>query len=224
MIKNIFLDAGGVILDENKYEEESSRIITQIIQEIKNYSIDDYWNDVEEAVYRFVPTVYNYILYKNIKNPEKYINAKQEFKNRISINDIFKITDGLLEFLEVFSPYYRIGILGQYGIKFKKYLEMNGILKYFTFSEIQDNYLITKPDTRYYEAILNNCNCLAGQSIMIGDRIDKDIIPAKMVGMKTIRIRTGIHKTQEPRVPEENPDITVEKLNEIKIDRIRELR
>jgi ribonucleotide monophosphatase NagD (HAD superfamily) len=38
---------------------------------------------------------------------------------------------------------------------------------------------------------------------MVWDRIDKDIIPAKMVGMKTVRIRTGIHKTQEARTPEE---------------------
>jgi putative hydrolase of the HAD superfamily len=52
---------------------------------------------------------------------------------------------------------------------------------------------------------------------MIGDRIDKDIIPAKIVSMKTIRVRTGIHKNQEPRTPDEIPDLTVNKIEEIKI-------
>ena len=56
---------------------------------------------------------------------------------------------------------------------------------------------------------------------MVGDRIDKDIIPAKMVGMKTIRIKTGIHKNQEPRIPKEIPDKTVEKIKEIKMETIK---
>ena len=58
---------------------------------------------------------------------------------------------------------------------------------------------------------------------MVGDRIDKDIIPAKLVGMKTIRIRTGIHKNQEARTPEEIPDITVNELCEIRILGIQEV-
>jgi ribonucleotide monophosphatase NagD (HAD superfamily) len=52
---------------------------------------------------------------------------------------------------------------------------------------------------------------------MVGDRIDKDIIPAKMIGMKTIRIKSGIHKNQEPRTPDEMPDLSINELNEIKI-------
>jgi len=56
---------------------------------------------------------------------------------------------------------------------------------------------------------------------MVGDRIDKDIIPAKMVGMKTIRIKIGIYKNQEPRIPEEIPDLTVNKIEEIKIETIK---
>jgi ribonucleotide monophosphatase NagD (HAD superfamily) len=56
---------------------------------------------------------------------------------------------------------------------------------------------------------------------MIGDRIDKDIIPAKAIGMKTIRIRTGIHKNQEPRIPEEIPDITIERLGDVKMETIK---
>ena len=107
------------------------------------------------------------------------------------------LMDGINNFLTYYSKYYRIGLLGQYGTKFRNYLEEEKLLQYFTFSEIQDDYKITKPDPRYFEAILRKCNCVANESIMVGDRIDKDIIPAKMVGMKTIRVKTGIHKNQE---------------------------
>ena len=50
---------------------------------------------------------------------------------------------------------------------------------------------------------------------MVGDRIDKDITPANVLGMKTIRIKTGLHKNQEPRIPLEVPGLTIASLNEI---------
>jgi 8-oxo-dGTP diphosphatase/putative hydrolase of the HAD superfamily len=218
MIKNIFLDAGGVILNEETFENASANIITGILKCFnENYSIENYWNDAEEAVYRYVPKVYDYILYKNIADKSYFKELKKEYKEQLrSQNSLFCLTDGIKEFLIEYSKNYNIGILGQYGNDFKKYLEEENILQYFAFTEIQDDYKITKPDTRYFEAILKRCACKAEESIMTGDRIDKDIIPAKLTGMKTIRIKAGLHKTQEPRIPEEIPDLTVESVKEIK--------
>jgi len=222
MIKNIFLDAGGVILDENVFEENSSLIITKIIKQYnKDYSVKDYWNDVDEAVYRFIAKVYDYVLFKNIRNINEYDKMKKEYKMEIKKIQKFELMNGIKDFLIEYSKQYKIGILGQYGKDFKNYLKNENIIQYFTYTEIQDNYNITKPDPRYYEKILEICNCKAEESIMVEDRIDKDIIPAKMVGMKTIRIKTGIHKNQEARILEEIPDLTIENINEINMEKIK---
>ena len=223
MIKNIFLDVGGVILDEKIFEENSAKIITNIIQKFnKNYITKDYSSDIDEAVYRFVPKVYDYVLYKHIKDKHVFNNSKNQYKNEINqSNKEFKFIDGIHSFLENFSKHYNIGILGQYGKDFKQFLQNNNVLNYFTFSEIQDDYNITKPNPKYFEEIIGKCKCKAEESIMVGDRIDKDIIPAKIVGMKTIRIKVGIHKNQEPRIPEETPDLTVKGIKEIKIEMIK---
>jgi HAD superfamily hydrolase (TIGR01549 family) len=223
MIKNIFLDAGEVILDEKDFEDNSSRIITDIIYNFNgNYSIINYWQDIEESSYRFVPKTYDYVLYKNIHNINEFKKAKESYKKRLKqIGPKFELLGGIRDFLMNFSKNYKIGILGQYGNDFKKYLEEQELLSYFTFTEIQDNYNITKPDPRYFLEILKKCDCKPEESIMVGDRIDKDIIPARMVGMKTIRIIVGIHKNQEPRVPEEIPDLTVEKIEDIKLEIIK---
>ena len=225
MIKNIFLDAGGVILDEMEFEEISSKIITDIIKKNnnnKNYSIENYWKNIDEAIYRFVPKVYDFILYKNINNLNDFDKLKTQYKNELKQSNIkFKLMDGIDDFLKKFSKQYKIGILGQYGKDFRQYLEGINLYKYFVFTEIQDDYKITKPDPRYFEAVLKKCKCKPEESIMVGDRIDKDIIPAKMVGMKTIRIKIGIHKNQEPRIPEEIPDLTVNKIEEITMEKIK---
>ena len=222
MIKNIFLDAGGIILDESTFEEYSAKIIAEIISRYNsNYSTGSYWNDAKEAVYRFVPKVYDYVLYKYINKPDDFNEAKEQYKSKLkNASAGFELTDGIKDFLMIFSTRYKIGILGQYGNDFKKFLEETNILQYFTYTETQDNFNITKPDPRYFEAILKNSGCKAEESIMVGDRIDKDIIPAKMIGMKTIRIRTGIHKTQEPRIPEEIPDLTVDSIKDLKLETV----
>jgi FMN phosphatase YigB (HAD superfamily) len=218
MIKNIFLDAGGVILKENNFESNSAIKITKIINQYKNYSVENYWNDVNEAVYRFVPNVYNYVLFKNLENMEIYNISKVKYKNEVKSYNFLELMDGIRDFLKEFSKFYEISSLEQYGIEFKKKKKKEELLEYFAYKEIQDNYKVTKPDPRYFEQILKNCNCLPEESLMIGDRIDKDIIPAKIIGMKT-----GIHKNQEPRIPEEIAEITVNDLMEIKKERINEL-
>ena len=50
---------------------------------------------------------------------------------------------------------------------------------------------------------------------MIEDRIDEDIIPAMRIGMRTVRIKTGVYKSQEPRLPIEKENITVERIDEL---------
>ena len=50
---------------------------------------------------------------------------------------------------------------------------------------------------------------------MVGDRLDKDIAPAKALGMVTIRFRTGRHRRQKPRCPAEMPDAEVTDVSEL---------
>ncbi len=77
------------------------------------------------------------------------------------------------------------------------------------------DFLLTKPDPRYFEQILDKAGVEASESVMIGDRIDKDVIPAKQVGMKTIRIKTGLHRNQVARIPNEIADIEIDTIFEI---------
>jgi FMN phosphatase YigB (HAD superfamily) len=44
---------------------------------------------------------------------------------------------------------------------------------------------------------------------MVGDRIDNDVVPAKILGMRTVLLRTGRHIEQKPRTWEEVPDFDV---------------
>lgn len=57
--------------------------------------------------------------------------------------------------------------------------------------------------------------CLPQNAVMVGDRLDNDIAPAKNLGMKTIRIKQGFGKYAVPENEAEKADYTVNHLNEI---------
>jgi putative hydrolase of the HAD superfamily len=104
----------------------------------------------------------------------------------------------------------KVGIAGQYGGDLLALLEKHGLLEYFRYRFTQDDFDITKPDPRYLEQIASRCGVEPGECIMVGDRIDNDVIPARQLGMKTVLVRVGLHRNQEPRIPSEEPDVELQ--------------
>jgi putative hydrolase of the HAD superfamily len=204
-----FLDAGGVILDETEHEEIRAEISVEILRAIiPGYSISAYYSDVEEAVRCFCPSVYQYVFWKSLRNDRSlfdklyasYLNEWQKRKPPLELNSGFET-----EIREICRN-FKVGIAGQYGQELLKLLEERSILDCFTYRLTQDDFSVTKPDLRFYEQIVKACGVDPKQCIMVGDRIDKDVIPAKLLGMKTILVRVGLHKNQMPRIPFEVPD------------------
>lgn len=60
-----------------------------------------------------------------------------------------------------------------------------GDFPYCFISSADDN-RAAKPHPKFYEEILEKCNSNAEFTIMVGDRIDNDILPAKRIGIKTV--------------------------------------
>jgi len=212
----VLLDAGGVIIDETDIESYYAELISSIISEkIMPYTIDDYRRDLGDALNSYCSSVYRYILWKQC-NPDLRLYhdlweqvAEDKEKNRPSL----KLSEGISDELEILSKSLKIGIAGQYGTEIIDLLRAEKLIDYFDYPFTQDEFEITKPDPRFYEAILNLIGISADKAIMVGDRIDKDIAPAKYLGMKTVRIKTGIHINQKPRIPEEIPDLELNGIN-----------
>ncbi|HUX50222.1 MAG TPA: HAD family hydrolase [Spirochaetia bacterium] len=216
-IRNVFLDAGGVILDEEDHERTHAEIISLLIRSVRpHYSPEQYWLDVEEAVTCFAPSVYNYVLWKNTGEVPLYNALKAEHRTQFSNRrPALKPMNGLEKVVVNLAARYRLGILGQYRDELKTVLSGIGVLRYFSFQSTQDGHSFTKPDPRYFEQILKEGEVVPSVSLMVGDRIDKDVIPAKMVGMMTVRLATGLHRNQHPRTPDEFPDAEVHQLEEL---------
>ena len=197
-----------MILDESQGErakaEGISRTLTTIVP---GYSVEDYYSDIEEAVLSFCPNVYGYVIWKHSNGDLSLFNRLYESYDMGHRQLKLQPTDGLRQEVRSISKNYAIGIAGQYGKQVLSLLKRESLLGNFAHHFTQDDFSITKPDPRYYEQIASACGVQPERCVMVGDRIDKDVIPAEQVGMKTILIRVGLHMNQQPRTPDELPDL-----------------
>ena len=90
-----------------------------------------------------------------------------------------------------------------------------GIRQYIDVSIASAEEGVAKPDKRIFELALNRTNCKAEHAVMIGDRIDNDIIPAKEMGMKTVWIKQGMGKYWKISNDYENADFVIDNLSEL---------
>lgn len=72
-----------------------------------------------------------------------------------------------------------------------------------------------KPDLRIFKLALEQASCNPQNAIMVGDRLENDIVPARQLGMKTIWVRQGFAKYQSVEKECEKPDYIIENIGEI---------
>lgn len=200
-IKWIFFDVGSTLVDESKVYEWRMRTVA----EMANVSY--------ESVYQTALA-----LYKENKKGDletiKQLNVEKP-KWRFELETLYSDTD---ECLRKLHSKYKIGVIANQSLGTTKRLEGFGILKYIDLVVASAEEGVAKPDRRIFEIALSRASCSPEEAVMIGDRIDNDIVPAKKMGMKTIWIMQGFGKYWNISREEEKADYTVDTLTEIYAD------
>lgn len=197
-IKWLFFDVGSTLVDESAVYESRMRNVAKMANVTYEY--------VYETAIGF---------YKENKKGDletmKLLNVeKPEWKHEDEI--LYSDAENCLKKL---SGKYKIGVIANQSLGTEKRLENFGLLKYIELVIASAEEGIAKPDKRIFEIALNRANCEPGQAIMIGDRIDNDIVPAKKLGMRTIWIKRGFRRYWNITREEEKADYEVNNLMEI---------
>ena len=165
-IKQIFFDVGSTLVDESKVYEGRMRTIAKMA------------NVSYEYVYQTAMGFYK----ENKKGDLETMKLLNVEKPKWRFEDEFLYSD-TKECLKRLSEKYKIGVIANQSLGTEKRLEDFGILRYIDLVIASAEEGVAKPDKRIFEIALNRANCIPKQAIMIGDRIDNDIIPAKEIGM-----------------------------------------
>ena len=212
-MNTVLLDAGGVILDETAYERAGAETITEVLRDyVPGYDVDRYWIDLEESVQSFCPHTRDYLFWKYAAGDvDRFVEIKSRYQQAWKLKRPgLDLMNGIEAELRTLASRFSVVLCGQYGGELMDLLDRAGLFRYFRSRRTQDDYGVTKPDPRYFEQICVREELTPEACIMVGDRIDKDIIPAKMLGMGTVFVRTGIYRRQKIRTPDELPDMVLD--------------
>lgn len=110
---------------------------------------------------------------------------------------------------------YNIGVIANQSAGTQKRLENWGLMKYIQLVIASAEEGVAKPDKRIFEIALERSMCSPSEAVMIGDRIDNDIIPAKEMGMATIWVKQGFGKYWTFTNESEKADFEVNNLTEL---------
>lgn len=211
----VFLDAGGVLLDEAELEAFICRAVCELLEESGCRCTEaDYWDDTAEAILRYCPMTPRYVLWKRCgRDMARYEALKARYGGVLRQGrPPLKLYGAMRTEVPALAERFQVAYAGQYGADLYGLLAEHGLAKYFMNRLSQDDFSITKPDPRYIAQIAARTGVDTEACIMVGDRIDKDVIPGKQNGMATVFVRTGIYRVQTPRIPEETPDLTLDGL------------
>ena len=113
---------------------------------------------------------------------------------------------------------YKLGVIANQSHGTAERLEQWNLLQYIDVVAASAELGIAKPDPAIFYKAMELAGCTAEEAVMVGDRLDNDIVPAKKLGMRAIWVKQGFNVYQNVEVleAEYRPDATIENLAELK--------
>ncbi len=194
----IFFDVGNTLVDESvAYEarlREAAALIGKSYEQLQKEALDFYrQNDKGDLAVM-----------------DKYGIPRLKWHKEYE-----RLYPETVEVLKFLKAKYKIGVIANQSLGTADRLRQWDILQFIDLVIASAEEGVSKPDPRIFEIALERAGCKAENAVMIGDRIDNDVVPAKKMGMKTVWIRQGGGGLWQLQGPEQQSDFTVDNLGEL---------
>lgn len=197
-IKWLFFDLGSTLVDETECVKKRCGVII----ENSNIDKDEFYAKVKECAKTDSNAVKAAAQYYGAEIPRWFGELEILYPNTVTI-------------LDELSKKYKVGIIANQVAGTQKRIDNWRIGKYFDVVVASAEVGYAKPDFEIFNIALEQAGCEPSESVMIGDRLDNDIVPAKKLGMKTVWVRQGFARMQQVKSETEKPDYIIENISDI---------
>ena len=212
-IKTVFFDIGDVLFSE---DVPHAMLLHSVVQTMHRAGVDVRWDDflaqfrqcmrlspakaVQNTVGSYVPDP--------ARSRELYEVGHDWYQQLRKPRPYGFLQDDITASAIALRQRYRTGIIANQHPVIMEALADYGLIELFDTIVIDEIVGVSKPDPAIFRLALERAGCDACEAIMIGDRPEVDIAPAKRLGMGTIRLRTGtFYVHYDPLVDDERADI-----------------
>jgi len=211
-LRAVLFDVGGPLDREETHERLADADIRAALA-TAGRAVDDaaYAAACARAVRSFASNAYRAIVWQ-LCDGEATLAAQvyAEVERRAPARAVFEPRPGIAEVLAwLRGRGLLLGLVANQPRSVHARLAAHGLAHFFSHSALSGDTGLHKPDPRLFLAACAGLAVSPAACVMAGDRIDNDIAPARALGMRTILLRTGRHRAQQPRDWTEIPDYEV---------------
>ncbi|MDE2127081.1 MAG: HAD family hydrolase [Armatimonadetes bacterium] len=214
-VKWVFFDIGDVLFDEDaQHQYWLHSLLLSMRRNGVPVTWDAYHTELEalvriepgtaivQACRRWVP---DDALWAAI-----YREGRAEYEQMRAPRPYGMLLDNITAVVRELQASYSLGIIANQHPPIVDALHDYGIADAFRVTAIDSVVGVSKPDPALFVWALDQAQCAPRDAIMIGDRPENDVKPAKSLGMKTIRFRRGtLYSLYDPRTEAETSDLVV---------------
>jgi HAD superfamily hydrolase (TIGR01549 family) len=212
-IRWLFFDIGYTLINEDGAAiDRLNQAVSALAVRGIHISTEALSRAFQEAAAEYHPSPFVRALQRFTDDPDVHAFVQQSGKYRKELEEPYPEACALLSAL---VSRYSLGIIANQPAGTLERLEVYGMTPYISVCLSSTEVGLRKPDPAIFKLALEQAGCEPHHAVMIGDRIDNDIKPARALGLKTVRVLQGPARMQQPRSAGEEADATVSNLKEL---------
>ena len=210
-IEMVFFDIGGVMYSDTIYTEALRRALRDLGAEFSDADFDR-----EYAAARAGQSgSFRRRMAMRFLGPDSDVDALRDAAMRYWAYPPDALEADVKPCLEALAGRYRLGIIANQPSQVREAMARDGIEDFFEIWGVSADIGLEKPDPRLYAHVLYTAGVSPVHTVMLGDRLDYDVIPAKTAGMRAVWVLRGEAPSEPTALQLAEADASVTTLRDI---------
>ena len=218
MISWVFFDLGGTLLDDSGLVDSITRTYVELLN-ARGYrvSLEEFVAVRDVIIVRQERPLFRAAAATFTRDSAVVDEIWREVQPRIVGAEVSgqRAFPEAVEVLRAASSHAGLGVIANQYRTVRDVLRRDGLDGFFRVVQISEEAGVSKPDPAIFERALRDAGCKPQEAVMVGDRIDFDVEPARALGFHTVRVRQGVFRNQAPLATNQHPDVEVASLREV---------
>lgn len=186
-LEMVFFDVGGVLYDDTVY----ARAVHTALRELGATFTDEEFDRVYREARSAQAGSFRRLLARRFLGADADIAALEARASRHWAYPTTALEPDVRPCLDALAGRYRLGIVANQPSAVKEAMRRDGLDGYFEVWGISEDVGLEKPDPGLFVHALNVARVEPPRSVMVGDRLDYDVRPAKAAGMHAVWVLRG---------------------------------
>jgi FMN phosphatase YigB (HAD superfamily) len=186
-LEMVFFDIGGVMYDDTIY----ARAMHTALRALGGSFTDAEFDEVYRSARAAQAGSFRGMLARRFLGPNPDMVALEAEASKHWAYPPEALHDDVRPCLDLLAGRYRLGIIANQPSEVKDVMRRDALDGYFEVWGVSDDVGLEKPDPALFVHVLDEAGLESRRSVMVGDRLDYDVRPAKAAGMRAVWVLRG---------------------------------